>query len=187
MRQCARILGLLCFACACLLARPAVSQELTEIDIIDVKPLTAYVVPQSIPLYLQKGVSPRTNVDVVRLRRALERQISGHPYLRLFRDSELEEAVRNADLTQADAAMQAEIDMSYAQVFMADANYASAVVLLSRVVSNYDISLEAFIHPKRVAQANQMLAYAYIEQSLDDAELAHEYDQKIRQIGRAHV
>lgn len=177
---CARILGFLCFAFACVLTRPAVSQELTEIDIRDVEPLTAYVVPQSIPLYLQKGVSPRTNVDVVRLRRAFEHQISGHPYLRLFRDFELEEAVRNADLTQADAAMQAEIDMSYAQAFMADANYASAVVLLSRVVSNYNISLEEFIHPKLVAQANQMLAYAYIEQSLDDTDLAHEYDQKIR-------
>ena len=180
MRIWCKCLSAICFGLACLFALPAHARDLVPIDIGPVEPLSAYVVPQSIPIYLHKGVPPLTNVDVVQLRRAITRHIQNHPYLRLLDDSVTEEAIRNADLAQADAAMQAEIDMGYAQAFMADANYASAIVLLTRVVSNYGISLTEFVHPKLVAQANQMLAYAYIEQSLDDPELAHEHDQKIR-------
>ena len=170
---------LLCLAC-CVHAYSACADTLEPIDIQAVTRLSVYVVPQSIPIYLQKGMSPATNVDVTRIRDALDRQIMAHPYLRLFGNVAFDDAFRNADLEQTNAAMQAEIDLGYAQTFMADMNYASAVAVLSRVVENYGISMTAYDQPKLVAQAYQMLAYAYIEQSLDNPALAHEYDQKIR-------
>ena len=123
--------------------------------------------PQSIPIYLHKNISPRANVDVVRLRHNLEKQAGKNPYLRVLSHSEIETVFNHAELRQADSYMQAEIDMGYARNFMESMNYESAIELLRRAIDNYQKSYVQYYRPQNVAQAWQMLAYALIFQNED--------------------
>lgn len=128
------------------------------------------ILPQSVPIYFYKDVPFSANIDVMAMRRALNRHAQTHPYLEVISAADIEAAWRNADLHQTDAAMQAEIDMGYAQTFMANMNFSAAMNLLRRVIENYQKGLVQFYRQSAVAQAWQQLAYAYIAQYQESPE-----------------
>lgn len=173
------LLFLLCVSC--LGVCEARAEEFPNIEVDAIQKRKIAILPQSVPIYLYKDVPFHADIDVMALRRALNRHARMHPYLEVLSAAEIESVWQNGDLSQTDAAMQAEIDMGYAQTFMANMNFPSAVNVLRRVIENYRKSLVTFYKQAEVAQAWQLLAYAYIAQYQENPETMLELLHPARQ------
>lgn len=124
-------------------------------------------VPHAIPIYHYKDVLLKGEYDVLALKRALIRNAQSNPYLEVISSKEIAQAFETAEADAIDAGTQAEADMGFAYNFMATMNYDSAIVMLRRIVENYEKALYAYYKPHNLALAYQQLAYAYISQYED--------------------
>ena len=124
-------------------------------------------VPHAIPIYHYKDVLLKGEYDVLAFKRALIRNAQSNPYLEVISSKEIAQAFETAEADAIDAGTQAEADMGFAYNFMATMNYDSAIVMLRRIVENYEKALYAYYKPHNLALAYQQLAYAYISQYED--------------------
>lgn len=147
---------------------PCMSHPLTTIEVDARQQKTIAFLPQTIPIYHYKDVLLKGNFDVLEIRRALVQAAESHPYLHVLSIQDIEKAFTTAKNENLDAGVQAEADMGFANNFMATMNYESAIVMLQRIIANYEKSLFAFFKPHDVAKAYQLLAYAYIQQHQDN-------------------
>ncbi len=150
--------------------KPVQAEVLPDVQVTEDQDYSIAFFPQPIPIYLQKNLPPKANIDVSVLRKNLIAQAEHHPYLRVISASDIEAAFNHAELRQTDAFMQAEIDIGYAHNFMENMNYASAIELLRRAIDNYQKSFTQYYRQKQVAQAWQMLAYALIAQYQENSD-----------------
>lgn len=168
LKYCIYILAVCIFAvCA---PNKIEAQGLPEIAAAPSQKKTIAFLPHALPIYHYKDVELKGEYDVLAIKRALMRNAQSNPYLKVLSSKEIEEAFLNSDPEALEAGAQAEADMSFVHNFMATLNYSSAIVMLRRIIDNYDKSLYAYYKPHNVAQAYQQLAYAYIFRREESAE-----------------
>lgn len=128
-------------------------------------------VPYAIPIYHYKDVLLKGEYDVLTIKRALIQNARANPYLEVISSKSIVQSFEQADIEAIDAGRQAEADMGFAYNFMATMNYDSAIVMLRRIIDNYEKALYAFYKPHDLALAYQQLAYAYISRYEDRMDL----------------
>ncbi len=161
LKYCIYIMSFACIFAVCA-PNKLEAQGLPEIEAAPSQKKTIAFLPHALPIYHYKDVVLKGEYDVLAIKRALIRNAQSNPYLNVLSSKEIEEAFLNSDPEALEAGAQAEADMSFVHNFMATLNYESAIVMLRRIIDNYDKSLYAYYKPHNVALAYQQLAYAYI-------------------------
>lgn len=151
---------------------PAVAQFYPEIEVAPSQLKRIAFFPKTIPIYLYKDIKLKANYDVIQLRHDMIKHAQRHPYLEVVSSREIEKQFKEAPFEDIDFYRQAQSDMGFARNFMSNFNYESAILMLNRVIENYKRGFVGYYDAASVAQAYQLLAYAYIaryqEQSAED-------------------